>query len=115
MEHEKLMTPKQLAKELAVPKSWVYRHAAPGCDAAQRLPSVKIGRHLRFSPREIEEWKRANAGRQADAPESRTAPRKPDSATVPAGRSDLSTKTRVPRHGHNGHSKPSVPASEGEI
>ncbi len=46
-----LWTVKEVAEYLGVPVSWVYSHVA-----ARSLPSVKVGRYVRFRPREIVEW-----------------------------------------------------------
>jgi len=55
----RLITPEELADWLKVPLSWVYdrtRRAGP-----ERLPVYKIGRYLRFSIPEIEEYLRIKA------------------------------------------------------
>ncbi|MFH1699217.1 MAG: helix-turn-helix domain-containing protein [Candidatus Zixiibacteriota bacterium] len=51
-----LITPEELARRLRVPMSWVYdrtRKSGP-----ERLPFYKIGRYLRFSIPEIEDYLR---------------------------------------------------------
>jgi excisionase family DNA binding protein len=64
MELEKLLTPEQLAELLGVKLSWIYRHSARGCKPPeQRLPSVTVGKKLRFRPSEIESWQDANRDR----------------------------------------------------
>jgi len=53
---EKLLTPQDLADWLQVPLSWIYdrtRKSGP-----ERLPFYKIGRYLRFSIPEIEDYLR---------------------------------------------------------
>ena len=55
----KLITPEELADWLKVPLSWIYdrtRRAGP-----ERLPVYKIGRYLRFSVLEIEDYLRIKA------------------------------------------------------
>jgi hypothetical protein len=57
--HMKLITPEELADWLKVPLSWIYdrtRRAGP-----ERLPVYKIGRYLRFSVLEIEDYLRVKA------------------------------------------------------
>lgn len=46
-----LLTPSEVATMLAVKPSWVYE-ACRG----DRLPHVRIGRHLRFRAIDIEAW-----------------------------------------------------------
>ena len=51
---QKLITPQELAEWLQVPLSWIYdrtRKSGP-----ERLPFYKIGRYLRFSIPEIEDY-----------------------------------------------------------
>ena len=53
---QKLITPQELAEWLQVPLSWIYdrtRKSGP-----ERLPFYKIGRYLRFSIPEIEDYLR---------------------------------------------------------
>ena len=47
----RLLTADQVAERFQVPKSWIY-------SAARRneLPSVRLGRYVRFDPRDLEEW-----------------------------------------------------------
>jgi hypothetical protein len=55
----KLITPEELAEWLKVPMSWIYdrtRRSGP-----ERLPVYKIGRYLRFSVPEIEDYLRIKA------------------------------------------------------
>jgi excisionase family DNA binding protein len=53
---ENLWKASDVAAFLNVSESWVYQNAANG-----RLPSVKFGGNLRFEPRAIREWLRANS------------------------------------------------------
>ena len=59
-----LLTVQEAARLLKVTVSWVYEHVRP--EAEDRLPSVKLGKYLRFDPRDLRTYidaKRA-AGRQ---------------------------------------------------
>lgn len=47
----KLLTADEVAADLQVPKTWVYRAAREG-----RLPSVPCGRYVRFHPDDIDRW-----------------------------------------------------------
>lgn len=47
----RLWTVPEVADFLGVPRSWVYTHVADGT-----LPHHKIGRYVRFHPREIVAW-----------------------------------------------------------
>lgn len=51
VEIETLLTPEEVADRLKVKASWVYQ-------AAQRdaLPSVKVGRYVRFREADIAKW-----------------------------------------------------------
>ena len=52
-----ILTPKQLAKCLQVPVSWVYKQSArPGPDS---LPVLRCGMYLRFSWPDVCEWLRS--------------------------------------------------------
>lgn len=87
MEIEKLLTPEELAERLGVPLSWIYRHTAPSRPAAQRLPSVRLDRHLRFRPSEIEAWlSKSAAGTSSDAPADAEVPQDSDSRRIPYAR-----------------------------
>jgi excisionase family DNA binding protein len=46
-----LWTVDDVAKRLAVPRTWIYKAAARG-----ELPSIKLGKYLRFEPEQIEAW-----------------------------------------------------------
>lgn len=46
-----LLTPAQVAERLNVPQSWVYRAAREST-----LPSVKVGRWVRFRPVDIDDY-----------------------------------------------------------
>jgi excisionase family DNA binding protein len=47
----KLIGAQEVAERLDVPPSWVYRWSREG-----KLPSVKLGKYLKFDPKKIEEW-----------------------------------------------------------
>lgn len=49
-----LMTVTELSELLRVPKSWIYMRTFAG--AAEVIPHIKLGRHLRFRRAEIEAW-----------------------------------------------------------
>lgn len=60
-----LFTVREAAHFLKVPVTWVYEHTRP--DAQDRLPSLKLGKYLRFDARDLRayiEAKRAAARRQ---------------------------------------------------
>ncbi len=48
---ERLLTADQVAALLQVPTTWVYRAAREG-----ELPSVPLGRYVRFDAAAIEKW-----------------------------------------------------------
>lgn len=48
---EKLLSADAIAERLAVPASWVYAEARAG-----RLPSVRLGRYVRFRWSAVEVW-----------------------------------------------------------
>lgn len=48
---EPLLDAEQLAKVLGLKRSFVYSGASSG-----KIPSVKIGKYLRFSPVKIKKW-----------------------------------------------------------
>jgi excisionase family DNA binding protein len=47
----RLLTADQVAEQLQVPKTWVYRAARGGS-----LPSVPCGRYVRFHPDDLAKW-----------------------------------------------------------
>ena len=53
-EMEQLMTAEQVAEVLNVKPSWLFRAAQ-----AERFPHVKVGRWVRFRPRDVREWIRS--------------------------------------------------------
>lgn len=59
-EAEPLLTPAQVAGRLNVPLSWVYRAARE-----KTLPSVKVGRWVRFRPVDIDDFIRSGGGEDA--------------------------------------------------
>lgn len=52
MSAEQLMTPRELAAYFQVPEAtvqqWRYKRVGP--------PSVRVGRHIRYRPAEVEAW-----------------------------------------------------------
>lgn len=58
---EPLLTPVEVTRILRVSTGWVYRAARTGL-----IPSVQVGRNVRFRAVEIEEWVR-NGGTSEDA------------------------------------------------
>jgi len=51
---DELMTVSEIAAFLKVPVSWVYERTRRR--GIERLPHVRLGKYLRFSMREIQEW-----------------------------------------------------------
>jgi excisionase family DNA binding protein len=49
--NEPLLSPRELAKALGVPVSWVYSQAEAGA-----IPSFKLGKYRRFRPSEVAAW-----------------------------------------------------------
>jgi excisionase family DNA binding protein len=61
---DSLLTPQDAARFLKVSVSWVYEHVRP--EAQDRLPSVKLGKYLRFDARDLRAYvdaKRSEAQR----------------------------------------------------
>ena len=53
-ELDDLLTVEQVANILRVPASWVYEHTrSRGGSRAHRLPSIKLGKYVRFDPRAV--------------------------------------------------------------
>jgi excisionase family DNA binding protein len=46
-----LLRPEEAARLLSVRPSWIYEAVR-----ARRLPCVRVGRHIRFTQRMLEEW-----------------------------------------------------------
>jgi excisionase family DNA binding protein len=46
-----LLRPEEAARLLSVRTSWIYEAVR-----ARRLPCVRVGRHIRFTQRMLEEW-----------------------------------------------------------
>jgi hypothetical protein len=53
-----LLTPRELAKRLKVPVSWVYKHTDNSRSNGQRLPVLRCDGFLRFSWPDVLEWLR---------------------------------------------------------
>ena len=64
---ESLMTISEVAALLSVPESWIYGRTARKCTPGERIPHLKIGRHLRFERSKVVEWgeKRAKQAYEA--------------------------------------------------
>ncbi|MBZ5660549.1 MAG: helix-turn-helix domain-containing protein [Acidobacteriia bacterium] len=58
LEPNDILTPKQLAKRLQVPVSWVYKHTDNS--RSNRLPVLRCDGFLRFSWPDVCEWLRSN-------------------------------------------------------
>jgi excisionase family DNA binding protein len=65
---ERLMTPAELAEYLGVPIAtlYVWRHRRLG------PPSLKAGRHLRYRPRDVEQWINNRVEKVYDDPAERS-------------------------------------------
>ena len=64
-----LLTPHDAARFLRVSVSWVYEHVRP--EAEDRLPFVKLGKYLRFDPRDLRAYIDAKRESSRRAPRSR--------------------------------------------
>ena len=62
-----LLTVHEAAQFLRVSVSWVYEHVRP--EAEDRLPVVKLGKYLRFDPRDLRTY--IEAKRDAPVPRRR--------------------------------------------
>jgi hypothetical protein len=62
IEPSDILTPKQLAKRLQVPVSWVYKHTDNSRSNGNRLPVLRCDGFLRFSWPDVCEWLRATRG-----------------------------------------------------
>lgn len=51
VDEHSLLDVEQLARRLGVPRSWIYNQAQAG-----KIPALKLGKYVKFSPTEIEEW-----------------------------------------------------------
>ena len=60
-----ILTVEELAKSLKVPLSWVYE--AQRSPNKPRIPTIKIGRYLRFDWKEVSAWLRARSTAQKRA------------------------------------------------
>ena len=50
MQHDKLLTVKEMAEILSVPISWLYQRTRLGQDG---IPHIKMGKYVRFKPDEV--------------------------------------------------------------
>jgi excisionase family DNA binding protein len=51
LSQETLLKPAEAARLLAVRPSWIYDAVRTG-----RLPAIRVGKHLRFTRSQLEEW-----------------------------------------------------------
>jgi excisionase family DNA binding protein len=49
--HEPLLRPEEAAQLLSVKVSWIYEACRVG-----RLPHMRVGKHIRFTRRDLEQW-----------------------------------------------------------
>ena len=64
-----ILTPEQLAERLEVPVSWVYENTRKRASKrnADPLPSIRMGKYLRFYWPEVEKWLERRQGEQDNA------------------------------------------------
>jgi len=98
---EDVLLPGEVAAWLRLAPSFLYR-----LTARNAIPHYKIGGRLRFSRSAVKAWlaaqPTASAGDPEVAPESQDDRQDARSSSFAAPPRDLSTRTRVPRHGNNG-------------
>lgn len=51
-----LLTIQDLSERLRVRKSWIYARTMPRGASKDRIPSIRLGKYLRFDPEKVEEW-----------------------------------------------------------
>ena len=56
MDSHELMTVDEVAAMLRVPPSWIYARTCPQSPEVDRIPFLKLGRHLRFRRSEVLAW-----------------------------------------------------------
>lgn len=58
LDPQDLLTPKQLADRLQVPKSWVFEQTRKRAKTrnSNPLPCIRLGKYLRFSWIQVSEW-----------------------------------------------------------
>jgi excisionase family DNA binding protein len=61
-DYEQLATVKELAQHLKVPESWIYDKTKRGGD----IPVKRIGKYLRFSLSDVEDWLEKKYGNRAN-------------------------------------------------
>ena len=69
MTTKSFLTVHDAARYLNVPVSWVYEHVRPGTE--DRLPAVKLGKYLRFDPRDLRAYIDAKRARLPRRPRRR--------------------------------------------
>jgi predicted DNA-binding transcriptional regulator AlpA len=64
-----ILTPRQLAERLQVPVSWVYENTRKRASKrnADPLPSIRMGKYLRFYWPEVEKWLERRQGGKNNA------------------------------------------------
>lgn len=64
-----LLTPRELARKLNVPITWIYDRTREG--GPERIPHYKLGRYLRFAESEVVDFLRiraADGGAESQVP-----------------------------------------------
>jgi hypothetical protein len=69
LDAQHILTPEDLAKRLKVDVSWVYESTRKRASVRKTdpLPSIRMGKYLRFYWPEIEKWLERHQGEQEDA------------------------------------------------
>lgn len=71
-DHDALLTAADAAAFLQVNVSWIYEHVRPG--ASDRLPAIKVGKYLRFDPRDLRAYVDAKRESRTLAPHAARRP-----------------------------------------
>jgi len=69
LDHAQILTPEQLAERLKVKVSFIYENTRrrAGIRNADPLPSIRMGKYLRFYWPEVEKWLERRQGAQNNA------------------------------------------------
>jgi excisionase family DNA binding protein len=51
-----LLTIDELCEKLKMPKSWIYARTMPRSQSQDRIPSIRLGKYLRFDHEQVEQW-----------------------------------------------------------
>lgn len=51
-----LLTIEELSEKLKMPKSWIYARTMPRGQSKDRIPSLRLGKYLRFDHDQVEQW-----------------------------------------------------------